>query len=1150
MFKNKKHKILAASFLLSGVTVVSMVASSCSSAANNPVVEGLFKIKQHPENFSNSSAGSFNAVLQNSLETDQGFNDFARFLIANSLADWYTNNATNSIVQKYRGWERDAETKLESETTSLRNQFRRNFEIRRQTDLFDPSGGTADSYKRRQVLTNVFTDFSSMVFQNNYLGYFDDKNKKVDNPLIDVISKPENWKNFKFYSDGYTDSKSTQNDNQMFADFQAYVFDQWVKRENPNLVSRIVFTNENINGGLDQIFDKKVLGDELKASYSFQAFTNPNQVIDRTSPKLSTGFRQLVANDGLVNYYNPANFTVDFLNQFSSDSGGKLLMSASDMFNSFDVAFSTAYVQQYQDLTNNVDKDNAIASVTLDPNNIMKNFIFANQANANSAYSTTLDLTSNDPQLKELSEKIKSSILVDKIADNSYYDIYKQYAEGKARLHEYIRPTSSDMNSNEIQKQFILSRGKDGIHIMAIDGANYYLTGSSRNIEKQKEFLLFRNQLVNNPDFSRFFSEKSYQFNVLDPVKKYYDKNNITLTIEFLLNAIDDQNSFLHKPGNEALLGSLTKASSILKDLVKAKVDYDFALKVKNDAINAREKIIERAGTFDNLIKTDKTPAIGIAGKLPHPAAADGSYVGIESYYKNLLVENKLLPENTLTTKDQGLSKLFDQVVNDTKAKYFQTAKTAAEGLLLNGEPSYTYSQNVFVSSRYDPQYSLAANLAINTTIALPTSTNDFKRQFYLNDQGFTNFYDPRTNQFKDFEGLKADQIKNVVNFYFIQSTWESQANKVKYGSWATKAEYNNVLNNYFDNQRTISNLNDDARLNYLRYLNTFRYLIQDNLAEFKRILSTQITRGVSANVSWTLTNGTKLDNNGNIASTQDKINFTNFVANTNYLQGSKFNLANLNKATDNNPNSQANNLNYSTTNNNQTVYGFNGLSIANANNNTNLNTEVRSVLFDNFEQSGQNGVLYAFGGSLEDVVNYVNTLTTNRELDAFVELLRRAQVNINLFDTDANGMALSAEQRRSNLISQLSDTKILPADVYTKFVGYVGQNKVSSTDLTTQPDSFVPFTAAKSLLNWTTYIKQINFKEVANLGGASWLTNPSNRLDLSVDELLSIVAKYAFDNSYQNNAELAIISQQSLIDVNDKRLYDALGLRWVLRNS
>ncbi|WP_334198851.1 DUF3713 domain-containing protein, partial [Mycoplasmoides gallisepticum] len=49
----------------------------------------------------------------------------------------------------------------------------------------------------------------------------------------------------------------TQNDNQMFADFQAYVFNQWVKRENPNLVSRIVFTNENINSGLDQIFDKK-----------------------------------------------------------------------------------------------------------------------------------------------------------------------------------------------------------------------------------------------------------------------------------------------------------------------------------------------------------------------------------------------------------------------------------------------------------------------------------------------------------------------------------------------------------------------------------------------------------------------------------------------------------------------------------------------------------------------------------------------------------------------------------------------------------------------------------------------------------------------------------------------------------------------------
>ncbi|WP_027121821.1 DUF3713 domain-containing protein [[Mycoplasma] imitans] len=1149
MFKNKKHKILTASLLLSGVSVMSMVASSCSSAANNPIVEDLFKTKLHPENFSNSSAGSFNAVLQNSLETDQGFNDFARYLIANSLSDWYINNASNDIVQKYQGWERDAQSKLDSETTSLRNQFRRNFEIRRQTDLLDPNGGTADSYKRKQVLTNVFTDFTSKVFQTNYLGYFNDENKKQDDPLIDVISKPENWKNFKFYAKGYTDSKSTQNDNQMFADFQSYIYDQWVKQENPNLVSRIVFTNEDIRGGLDQIFDKKVLGDDLKASYSFQAFTDPTQVTDQTSPKLSTGFRQLVANDGLVNYYDPNNFTVDFLNQFSSDSGGKLLMSAGDMFNSFDVAFSTAYVQQYQDLTNNVDKDNAIATVTLDPNNIMKNFIFADNGNDNAAFSTKLDLTSNDAQLKEISEKIKSSILVDKIQNGSYYDIYKKYAEGQASLHEYVRPTSDNENNKNIEKQFILSRGKDGIHIMAIDGANYYLTGNSRDIEKQKQFLLFRNQLLNNPEFAKYYSEKTYQFNLLDTVKKYYDQNNITLTIQFLLNAVDDKNSFLHKKGNEALLASLTKVSSILKNLVQNKANYDFANKVRNDAINAREKIIERANTFDSLIKSDKTPAVGIAGRLPHPAAADGSYVGIESYYKDLLIENNLLPADTLIKKDQGLSQLFDKVVNDTKAKYYESAKAAADALLLNGVTSYQYSQNVFVSSRYDDSYSLAANLAINTTIALPTSTNDFKRKFYLNDEAFNKFYDTSTNQFKNYEGLTADQIKNVVDFYFIQSTWQTETNKVKYGSWTTKDQYDTVLANYFDNQKTINSVNDDARLNYLRYINTFRYLIQDNLAEFKKILSNQITRGISANVSWTLTNGTKLDDNGNIATNQDKINFTNFIANPNYLQGSKFNFANLKQVPDNNPNSQANNINYSTINDsNQRVYGFNGLNIVNANNS--LNTEVKTVLFDNFEQSGQAGVLYSFGGSLEDVVNYVKTLTTNRELDAFVELLRRAQVNINLFDTDANGQPLTIEQRRDNLISQLSDQKILPADVYTKFVGYVGQNKVSSTDLTIQPSDFIPYTAAKSLLNWTTYMKQVNFKDVANLGGASWLTNANNRLGLSVNELLSVIAKYAFDSSYQNNAELVIIDNQKLIEVNDKRLYDALGLRWVLKNS
>ncbi|WP_272416666.1 DUF3713 domain-containing protein [Mycoplasma bradburyae] len=1150
MFKNKRNKILATSFLLSGISVMSLVASSCSSAVEKQVLDGLFKTESNPRNFSNSSVGSFNEVLQNSLENDQGFNNFARYLLADSLENWYENNASSEIVEKYRNWEKEADTKLESETTSLRNQFRRNFEVRRQTDVLDINGGTVDAYKRKQVLTNVFTDFSSLVFQNDYLGYFNDDNKPVANPLIDEVSKPENWKHIKFYAEGYTDNKSEQNNKQMFADFQSYVFDQWVRKENPNLVSRLVFTNEDIRGGLDQIFNKKILGDDLRATYNFQAFTDPNKVVDKTSPKLSTGFKQLVANDGLNNYYNPENYTVDFLNQFSSDSGGKLLMTASGMFNSFDVAFSTAYVQQYQDLVNNVDKDNAVASVTLDPDNIMKNFIFADQADANSKYSTKLDLTSNDNQLKEISEKIKSSILVDKIDQNSYYSVYKDYAEGKSSIHEYIRPKSTNEDANKIAKQFILSRGKDGIHIIAIDGANYYLTGNTRDIEKQKQFLLFRNELLKNSEFPKYFSEKTYQFNLLESVKKYFDDNNITLIMQFLLNAVNNDKSFLYKKGNEKFLDSLKKVSTILSDLAKNKAQYNYAKKVRNDALNVRDKILERAKMFDDLVKSNKSPSIGLAAKLPHPAASDGTYLGIESYYKELLVENNLLDKASLATKDTGLTQLFNKVVNDAKDNYDKSIKAAIDTLLLTGVSSQLYSQNVFVTSRYDSGYDVGINAAINATIALPTSANNFRKQFYLNDEDFKKFYDASKHEFKDYENIEAKQIKDVVDFYFIQSTWETKTDKLKYGSWTTQDEYKKVLENYFNSLTTITDPNDNASINYLRYINTFRYLIKDNLAEFKKILSNQITRGISANVSWTLTSGTKLEENGNIAATQDKVDFNKFIANPDYLQGSKFDFININKTVDSDPNVKAKNTNYSTVGNETTdkrIYGFNGLSVANST--ANLNDEVKSVLFDNFEQSGLDGILYSFGGSLDEVIKYVNSLTSNRELDTFVELLKRAKVNINLFETDANGKPIEFSQRKTTLINTLSDKNILGNNVYTKFVGYIGENKKTSTDLTTQPEGFKPYRAAKSLTNWTTYVKQINFNDVSKLGGKSWLTSADNRLGLSVNELLSVIAKYAFDSSYQNNAELAIINSQQLISVNDKRLYDALGLRWTLKN-
>ncbi|WP_255565828.1 DUF3713 domain-containing protein [Mycoplasma sp. E35C] len=1135
-----------------------MIASSCGVVGGDA---DLFKPGPAPQNFSDSSVGSFNEVFHNALLNDQGFNNFARFLVASSLEDWYKNNASEDVVKQYNNWISEADSKLESETTSLRNQFRRNFEIRKQTDLLDANGGSAESYKQTQILTNLFNDFSSKVFNKDYLGYFDENNKKINNPLIEDLNKPENWKNLKFYSKGYTTDKSTDNDDQMFADFQSFVFDKWVRQENPNLVSRLVFTNEDVRGGLDQIFNKKVVKDDLKASYNFQAFTDPKNVLDPLSPKLSTGFKQLVANNGLANYYNDSNKTVDFLNQFSSDSGGKLLMTSSDMFNTYDVAFSSAYVQQYQDLVNDADKDNGVASVELKPDNIMENFIFAdNGQNNNAAYSTKLDLSSKSEGLKKDAVKIASAIRLFETDTegeegsaqsksnnklNEYYKPYSEYAQGNASLHEYIRPKTLTKDSKDLANQFILSRGKDGIHVMAIDGANYYLVNNTRNIEKQKEFLLFRDALVKNPDFGRFYSDKSYEFKLTDTVKKFFSDNNVNLILEFLLNAVDNEDSFLHKGGSyyASLLESLRQIKEVVKDLFNKKANYDLAKRIRNDALNVRDKIYERAKTYDDLIKDNKAEKIGIAGKLPHIASKDGSYIGLEGYYKQLLIANGLLDTKFATTKDNnGLTDVFNKVVKDAHDKFETSVKEATELLLLEGVSSYQYSQNVFVKSKFNDRYSLAINSAIQAAINLPTSTNNYKRQFYLDNAEFKEFYDASKNKFNDYAGLKVNQFENVIKFYYIQSLWTSEAKKLKYGSWSNQEEYQQTLTNYFNSLVTTTDVNDNSSLNYLRYLNAFRYLIKDNLAEFKTILSNQITSGVSANVSWTLTTGTKLDSNGNIADKQDPVDFTKFTSNPDYLQGSEFNFLNLANASSSSENAKSKNLNYSTvSDDNKIVYGFNGLSFTNST--SNLNDEVKAALYDNQDQEG---IFYAFGSNKDEIMKHIEGLTSDRELDAFVELLRRNNVNVTLFDHDESGKSLDFEARKKKLTELLNNEQIVKQTAFTKFEGYVGQNKVASNDMTKQPGDFKPYQSKQSLTNWITYTKQINFNDVAKLGGESWLTNKENRLGLSINELLSIIATYAFESSSQNLAELKLINDQSLIKVNDKRLYDALTSKWV----
>ncbi|SYV95088.1 Uncharacterised protein, partial [Mycoplasmoides gallisepticum] len=129
---------------------------------------------------------------------------------------------------------------------------------------------------------------------------------------------------------------------------------------------------------------------------------------------------------GLDSYVNSTTKGINIPNNLSSDSGGKLLMTASDMFNSFDVSFSAAYVQQYLKQTNNTNRDNVgVVQSDIDEINLMNNFIRA-KGNGNTANTYSQKITNNS--LLKTGETNRTT--------DPYYNAYADLAAGNKDIHE------------------------------------------------------------------------------------------------------------------------------------------------------------------------------------------------------------------------------------------------------------------------------------------------------------------------------------------------------------------------------------------------------------------------------------------------------------------------------------------------------------------------------------------------------------------------------------------------------------------------------------------------------------------------------------------------------------------------------------------
>ncbi|QZX48998.1 DUF3713 domain-containing protein [Mycoplasma sp. E35C] len=1146
--KNKKRNIFKQLSLLSVVSAVGIIASACTSAAQPTGPEfktGFVGGTQNQGFIENDSIfggreQQASTILTSALKNSDAFQALLSTSLGEVLTEYYKHSKSEVITNKYENFKEDVDNQLDTLKKDNQNVYGNNWKKVLQTQSLDVNGGTEDSYKKNQIAQKVLGDFSNTIFETSYLTYAANSNKNQDGyttytnltktPSRTILDNPENWKNIKFTDGGFSKDDQNKNNNEFMAKIQEYVFDQWVKNENPNLVSRIVFTNDTPKDGLNSIFNERQIGaSALTAGYNFQAFKAPSdQPFDEN--KGMRAYNQFIR-DGLDAYVNTTTKGIDIPNNFSSDSGGKLLMTASDMFNSYDVSFSAAYVQQYLEQTHTVHLDNVgPAQTTIDKINLMNNFI----RNGTPGYQEQFN--NKEALLKENDESRTS---------NEYYNAYKDLASGKNSIYEIFKwngQSNGDKDKNKSAEKFIFARGKDGIHVIAIDGGDYYLKGthgpdeSPRDIEKQKQFLLYRSLLkssVNLPE------NQNYEFNIDSQIKSYFEKNKnlytyLALSQMYEQSLVEDnkQDNIFNQEGLEDFKASFKKLYDRINKLVKAESEYQQALSLETQTNNVRAKIYERAKGFEDNEKSHLAINNGIASKLPYVRSSDGSYNGLEQFYLDInglkhTEESKGTVETIEQNKKTKLEARNKEIADFVESLGIQTK-------LVDNDSQATFLTASKLESPEKDDVDLALNMAINSYITGAGFNNQFKIELIKSSKEFSDFYDIKSHKVKEAFGIQQKTLEDVIRNVYKFSTFNSLSDKTSKGVYNDFKSLNAIIDKVWDAQDLDNNSSSDLTFNYYKFLYTFRWLLDNNLANFKEIAKSNIKKGEVGFATWTL----PLD------PTKQTNPLITFDKNPDGILGSKTsNWKNWNQE-DSKKIDEANYWNNSSLtykvstseeDNKQTPktpqFGFAGLVFKNSN--APINEETKNALFTNYNTSGDQGVFYGYG-SKDSLIAYVNELQSERELDNLArEITETTRVSNNdYFKLDDNKKSLSYTSKVEEITKMINK---IPESAFKKFTGYIGTQKENEYKLNNT--LFVK----NSLRRIATYVKQINYDDVNKLGGEGWLNKPEQSLGLTTSELLTVIAMSANNATVQNEA-IKQLSDNNRFVVNDVRVYNSLG--------
>lgn len=1198
MSKLKFKKILPLISSLGAIALVPTILTSCSSEINSTLLDSLVS-KGNGLNLTNNL--NLSDLAKYSLTTLTGSEKWMNQLNNQAIYQWYSKLATSNLSKNKDGYNRLFETQkseindnYDDAYDSSKDSNGNDFILKFQQDELDIHGGNEDSWKKEKWLEWASSSFKTDLFANFYLSLVDKSGNFVPANEINLQKALTSSGDvlFKFNKNANNSGRIDDYVANEYANFQQFIFDQWVQSENPFIISYVQWNYASPTSGLDSIYNANAIGKDpvnptVTASYRFPYFSN-SKTNDSYSDvekflKFTDENNDFSDNDdgkkiGLINLnkygYSSDSSSYKLINNVNSYSTDSSNLSMGSTF-----LFSTSFSanKKVDNETRQKVSKAIIKTSNLPFDTITSNFIATDTSSfENKILETDSSSTTSTEKTYVFSTQILDNYVKEILSESAYQQLTTASSDttttkydtnkGLYAIDAFI-PTDKENLAN-----VLFLRDASSVYAIAVDGETYISQASNLNDAKKRagDIVLYR-YLQNKSNTSLGIS-----IDLPQTLSTFYDNNRDWLITKYSqLNSDQDlfDFSFLNGDGN---------VLAVLQDLA----DYIYISNRYKRIENYQTNLFEAKNKYDVADNSafasnygSKSFFNGLAASYPYPFSAatsqDTSNNGSIGYFTQL---NALKLENPFGDSDQTLKDIeFDDpygekgIYKKLNTDISTYIANKSFGPLVSNFDGFKYSQYIYTNDFFVNQAILAVgndgNLLSDLVKKNILLESGLKDKFDLNTNDYLNskLYDVSSYKFNNNE--VSSYVNNGLSNYFFNSNFDSSNSKWVGLKLSQTFNFNSTtttdtssqslptisfdqLNSYRKEMWINENIKMNAvpadnYVNFLTLLSTIDYLMANDGQVFLSQLSSKLS-SADSRLSF-LVWETSIDTNNQKDAANKKPNEllyyqANVVSNVNNSQGSSYYPLNSSASVLGTTDSAFVNDSYLSSYYTHVSDMINFQGILTNSSSPNITESLRTNLFSNLSQKG---LLYGFADKRENLATMVKSFSSSQVLS----LANNIQKLFNL-DISTVANASNLNQMQQNLITIINDKNKIKDEAFQPKQGYINQDLYIDESDSMSGYKYASYAIQLSENNLTSteiFLSYLKSCFTSNDPNQTTSSTTNTNADKQANDLFwNLVVQIATDSSVQTNA-ISNVTSTNKVTVYDIRLNNQLGSRWIL---